>query len=236
MAKVTLKIKRYDSEREPNSWWSEHLLEAEPTERVLDLLNRVKWEQDGTLSFRRSCAHGICGSDSMRIDGANRLACKTLVAELGSTITIEPLLGMRVQKDLIVDLEPFFASYRTVKPYLISESPLPADGRERLQSPAQRLRFDDTTKCILCACCTASCPSFWASNEYIGPASIVQAHRFVFDSRDEGAGEHLQAAGNTMGVWRCHTAFNCTLACPRGINITQAIGEVKRALSTGRIE
>ena len=174
MAKVTLKIKRYDPEREPASWWSEHALEAEPTERVLDLLNRVKWEQDGTLSFRRSCGHGICGSDSMRIDGANRLACKTLVSELGSTITIEPLLGMRVQKDLIVDLEPFFAAYRTVKPYFISDAPLPPDGRERLQTPAQRLRFDDTTKCILCACCTASCPSFWASSEYIGPASVLQ--------------------------------------------------------------
>jgi succinate dehydrogenase / fumarate reductase iron-sulfur subunit len=235
MAKVTLKIKGYDPQRVPASWWSEHVLEAEPTERVLDLLNRVKWEQDGTLSFRRSCAHGICGSDSMRIDGANRLACKTLVSELGSTITIEPLLGMRVQKDLIVDLDPFFAAYRKAKPYLIAETPLPADGRERLQTPAQRLRFDDTTKCILCACCTASCPSFWASREYIGPASIVQAHRFIFDSRDEGADERLRVAGDTMGVWCCHTAFNCTLAFPRGINITQAIGEVKRALATGRI-
>ena len=236
MARVQLRIKRFDPDREPPSWWSEHVLEAEPADRVLDLLNRVKGEQDGTLTYRRSCAHGICGSDAMRINGANRLACKVLVGEVGPRITVEPLLALPVEKDLVVNLEPFFASYRKVRPYLVNDEPLPADGRERLQTHAERMRYDDTTKCILCACCTTACPSYWASDAYLGPAAIVQAHRFIFDGRDRAGAERLAILGEAMGVWRCHTIFNCTLACPRGIRITQAIGEVKRALATGAVE
>jgi succinate dehydrogenase / fumarate reductase iron-sulfur subunit len=192
----------------------------------------VKWFQDGTLAYRRSCAHGICGSDAMRINGANRLACKILVKEVGSTITVEPLLGLSVIKDLIVDMEPFWEHYRSVMPFLVNDEPAPE--QERLQSPEQRARFDDTTKCILCAACTTACPSFWADGEYVGPAAIVQAHRFIFDSRDQGGEARLQVLGEQMGVWRCRTAFNCTLACPRDIEITKAIGEVKNAIATGK--
>jgi succinate dehydrogenase / fumarate reductase, iron-sulfur subunit len=210
------------------------VVEAEPTDQVLDLLNRVKDYQDGSLTYRRSCGHGICGSDAMRINGRNRLACKVLVRDLGATITVEPLMGLAVIKDLVVDLKPFFEHYRSVMPFLVNDEPAPA--RERLQTPAQRLRYDDTTKCILCAACTTGCPSFWANGEYVGPAAIVQAHRFTFDSRDRAGAERLQILNDRMGVWRCHDIFNCTEACPREIEITKAIGEVKLAIATGRIE
>jgi succinate dehydrogenase / fumarate reductase iron-sulfur subunit len=195
----------------------------------------VKWQHDGTLAYRRSCAHGICGSDAMRINGRNRLACKVLIQEMGENITVQPLLGLPVLKDLIVDMEGFFVKYRKVMPYLVNDDPLPADGRERLQSIADRERFDDTTKCILCAACTTSCPSFWANGQYIGPAAIVQAHRFIFDSRDQLTEERLAVMNEEMGVWRCRTVFNCVEACPREINITKAIGEVKNALVTGQV-
>jgi succinate dehydrogenase / fumarate reductase iron-sulfur subunit len=171
----------------------------------------------------------------MRINGQNRLACKILVKDTGQNITVEPLLGLRVIKDFIVDMEPFFDSYRSVMPFLVHEE-VPADGRERLQSPAQRERFDDTTKCILCAACTTSCPSFWSDEKYVGPATIVNAHRFIFDSRDEAAGERLEILSQQGGVYNCRTAFNCTEACPRDIHVTQAIADVKNAIRTGRLE
>jgi succinate dehydrogenase / fumarate reductase, iron-sulfur subunit len=230
---ITLRIRRTDPQREPPAWWSEYHLEAEPFERVLDLLVRVKETQDGTLSFRRSCAHGICGSDAMRINGSNRLACKTLVKDTGVSITVEPLLGLAVEKDLIVNMDPFFAAYRSIHPYLINEEPLPADGRERLQSHAQRMRIDDTAKCILCASCTTSCPVFWSNGKYVGPMAAVQAHRFLFDSRDHGAAEHAAALTGSDGIWRCRTIFNCTLSCPREIKVTKAIAEVKQVLMRG---
>jgi succinate dehydrogenase / fumarate reductase iron-sulfur subunit len=170
----------------------------------------------------------------MRINGMNRLACKTLVRDVGVKITVEPLLGLPVMKDLIVDMEPFFANYRSVKPWFINNDPEPE--KERYQSPEARLRFDDTTKCILCACCTTSCPSFWGSHDYIGPAAIVAAHRFIFDDRDLAAGERLKIMNEVTGVHRCHTVFNCTMACPREIQITRAIGEVKAAISTGWLD
>ena len=206
-----------------------------PTDRVLDALHAVKWYEDGTLNLRRSCAHGICGSDAMRINGRNLLACKVLIQDVGENITIEPMHGLTVIKDLIVDMEPFFDHYRSVKPYLINDEALPEDGRERLQSPADQERINESTKCILCAACTTSCPSFWANGEYVGPAAIVQAHRFIFDSRDRAAEERLQVLNEQSGVWRCRTIFNCTTACPRDIPVTQQIAEVKKALATGRI-
>ncbi|HLF80257.1 MAG TPA: succinate dehydrogenase iron-sulfur subunit [Anaerolineales bacterium] len=229
---VTLRIRRFNPEVDQKPHLETYQLQAEPNDQVLDLLNQVKWFQDGTLAYRRSCAHGICGSDAMRINGANRLACKILVKEVGSTITVEPILGLSVIKDLIVDMEPFWEHYRSVMPFLVNDEPAPE--KERLQSPEQRARFDDTTKCILCAACTTACPSFWADGEYVGPAAIVQAHRFIFDSRDQAGEARLQVLGEQMGVWRCRTAFNCTLACPREIEITKAIGEVKNAIATGK--
>ncbi len=233
---VRLKVFRYDPEKSQRPRYDVYTIQAEPTDRVLDLLEYVRGDVDTTLAFRRSCAHGVCGSDAMRINGRNHLACKVLVRDLKSSeITVEPLLGLRVVKDLIVDMEPFFEHYRSILPYLINGEP-PEDGRERLQSPVQRARFDDTTKCILCAACTTSCPSFWADGQYVGPAAIVNAHRFIFDSRDQGAAQRLEVLNEQFGVWRCRTAFNCTEACPREINVTQAIAEVKRALLTGKVE
>lgn len=226
--KVTLKIKRFNPEKDTKAWWGEYQVEAEPTDRLLDALNHVKWYLDGTLTYRRSCAHGICGSDAMLINGRNALACKLLIKNLGSKITIEPMRGFQVIKDLLVDMEGFFEKYRAVKPYLMSHGP--AREKERLQSPDDRERFDDTTKCILCGACTTSCPSFWANADYVGPAAIVNAHRFIFDSRDEGREERLEILNSSDGVWRCRTIFNCVDACPREINVTRAIGEVKKAL------
>jgi succinate dehydrogenase / fumarate reductase iron-sulfur subunit len=168
----------------------------------------------------------------MRINGRNRLACKVLVKDVGREITVEPILGLPVLKDMIVDMEPFFNSYKSVMPFLINEK-VPADGKERLQSPEQRERFDDTTKCILCAACTTSCPVFWADGEYTGPATIVNAHRFIFDSRDTAADERLQILSDREGAFKCRTAFNCTEACPREIHVTQAIAEVKNAIRSG---
>jgi succinate dehydrogenase / fumarate reductase, iron-sulfur subunit len=232
---ITLRIRRFNQEEHPEAVWVDYQLQADPKERVLDTLHRVKWEQDGTLTFRRSCAHGVCGSDAMRINGKNRLACKALVKDLNpdKPITVEPIQGLPVLKDLVVDMEPFFQAYRDVKPFLIAHGNEPT--RERIQSQKDRDRFDDTTKCILCAACTTSCPVFWADGQYFGPAAIVNAHRFIFDSRDDGANERLEILNDREGVWRCRTTFNCTEACPRGIQITQAIAEVKRALITRRV-
>ncbi len=225
---VTLRIKRFNPESDVKPHFEEYDVQVEPTERVLDALNWVKWHVDGTLTYRRSCAHGVCGSDAMRINGRNRLACKILMKDLGRKVTIEPLIGFKVEKDLLVDMEPFFAAYRSVKPYLIADDAPSA--RERLQSPEERHRFDDTTKCILCAACTSSCPITWTNEEYIGPAAIVNAHRFIYDSRDTGTADRLRIMNARSGVWRCRTVFNCTDACPRGIHVTEAIEQVKRTL------
>lgn len=230
---VRVRIRRYDPAQDQRPRYQEYVVDAEPEDRLLDVLNRIKWEIDGTLTFRRSCAHGVCGSDAMLINGVNRLACKVLVRDLGSTITVEPLRGFPVVKDLVVDMTGFFKAYRAVKPWLINdETPPPT---ERLQSPSERERFDDTTKCILCAACTTSCPSFWANEDYIGPAAIVNAHRFLFDSRDRGAAERVDILNSKFGVWRCRTIFNCADACPRGIEVTRAIQDVKRFLLNARI-
>ncbi|HYO39468.1 MAG TPA: succinate dehydrogenase iron-sulfur subunit [Nocardioidaceae bacterium] len=227
---VTVKILRFNPEVAEASEWREYTVTAEPTDRVLDALHKVKYDIDGTLSFRRSCAHGVCGSDAMRINGKNRLACKTLLKDVNPAqpITVEPIKGLPVLKDLIVDMEPFFAAYRSVMPFLITSGNDPT--RERVQSQADRERFDDTTKCILCAACTTSCPVYWADGQYFGPQAIVGAHRFIFDSRDEGTDQRLEILNDREGVWRCRTTFNCTDACPRGIEVTKAIQEVKRAL------
>ncbi len=230
---VTLKIRRFNPEKDQEPWWGEYKFDAEPTDRLLDALNHVKWHVDGTLTFRRSCAHGVCGSDAMLINGKNGLACKLLLKNLGSKITIEPMRGFRVIKDLLVDMEAFFDKYRSIKPYFITRSPEPE--KERLQSSEQRQKYDDTTKCILCGACTTSCPSFWANPDYVGPAAIVNAHRFIFDSRDEGEEERLSVLNLNEGVWRCRTIFNCVEACPRGINVTRAIGEIKKALLLRKI-
>jgi succinate dehydrogenase / fumarate reductase iron-sulfur subunit len=232
---VTFKIRRFIPELDESPHWEEYVVSVYPTDRILDALGKIKGEQDGTLTYRRSCGHGICGSDAMRINGRNRLACKTLIKDLdtSSPITVEAIKGLPLEKDLVVDMEPFFAAYRDVMPFLVPEGHDPT--RERLQSAEDRARFDDTTKCILCAACTTSCPVFWTDGQYFGPAAIVAAHRFIFDSRDAAAEKRLEILNEREGVWRCRTTFNCTEACPRGIEVTKAIQEVKRALIFRRV-
>ena len=230
---ITLRIRRYNPETDEKPHWAEYEIEnVHRTDRVLDLLHQVKWYQDGSLSLRRSCAHGICGSDAMRINGVNMLACKALVKDLvkgeRGRIQVEPILGMKVLKDLVVDMEPFFEHYRSVTPYFVNDEEPPE--RERLQDPVDREIYDDGTKCILCAACTSSCPSFWANETYVGPAAIVQAHRFIFDNRDKAGKERLAVLSEENGVWRCRTVFNCTNACPRDIPVTKLIAEVKREI------
>jgi succinate dehydrogenase / fumarate reductase, iron-sulfur subunit len=231
---VTLRIQRYNPELDSEPHWENYQVTSHATDRVLDALHQIKWDQDGSLAFRRSCAHGVCGSDAMRINGRNRLACKTLIKDVNpdKPIVVEPIKGLPLEKDLIVDMEPFFDAYREVMPFLITTGNEPT--RERIQSQEDRERFDDTTKCILCAACTTSCPVFWNDGQYFGPAAIVNAHRFIFDSRDEGATQRLEVLNDKEGVWRCRTTFNCSEACPRGIEVTKAIKEVKRALLTSR--
>ncbi len=231
--RVRVKIRRFNPEKDRKPYWATYTVDAEPTDRVLDLLVQIKSYQDGSLTFRRSCAHGVCGSDAIVINGRNRLACKELVQDVGRSIQIEALRGLPVIKDLVVDMEPFFRQYRSILPFLINDEPAPYT--ERLQSPEARERYDDTTKCILCAACTTSCPSFWAHSGFVGPAAIVQAHRFIFDDRDRGAQARLAILAEATGVWRCRTIYNCTEACPRDIQITQAIGEVKKAITTGEV-
>jgi succinate dehydrogenase / fumarate reductase iron-sulfur subunit len=230
---VKLSIRRFDPEKSEDASWEDFEVEMHSTDRVLDALHKIKWEQDGTLTFRRSCAHGVCGSDAVRINGRNRLACKTLIKDLdiNSTITIEPIKGLPVEKDLVVDMNPFYQAYRDINPFLVAND---KPEKERLQSPEDRARYDDTTKCILCAACTTSCPVFWTDGQYFGPAAIVNAHRFIFDSRDEEAEVRLDILNDKEGVWRCRTTFNCTEACPRGIEVTKAIAEVKQAILRGK--
>ncbi len=234
---VELKVKRFNPDADAKPHWQVFEVQAEPTDRVLDALHTVRWEQDGTLGFRRSCAHGVCGSDAMVVNGANALACVVLIRDAagpeGGTITVEPIRGLPVIKDLVVDMEPFFAQYRSVLPYLVNADE--PGYTERLQSPEERARYDDTTKCILCAACTTACPIYWGNSEYVGPAAIVNAHRFVFDSRDQAGEQRLDILNQRSGVWRCRTAFSCSEACPRGIKVTQAIQEVKRAILYERI-
>ncbi len=237
--RVQLQVQRFDPEKDGKPHWQIFVLnDVNPTDRVLDLLLYVKGHLDGSLTFRHSCAHGVCGSDAMRINRVNRLACKTLVQTLTQPgtesveITVQPLLGLPLIKDLVVDMDPFFDHFRSVKPFFITDGVPPE--KERVQSQEQRAIFDDGTKCILCACCTTSCPSFWANDRYVGPAAVVQAHRFIFDSRDSAAEERLAILDNQMGVWRCRTIYNCTECCPREIEVTRLIGEIKRAIALNK--
>ncbi|MDQ6910047.1 MAG: succinate dehydrogenase iron-sulfur subunit [Actinomycetota bacterium] len=230
-----LEIKRFDPDCDDRPHWETYEVEVDESDRLLDALHQVRWHHDGGLAFRRSCAHGVCGSDAMVINGSNRLACVLLVRDVGTHVRIEPLRGLPVVKDLVVDMEPFFAQYRSVMPWLVNKTE-PADGRERLQSPEDRARYDDTTKCILCAACTTSCPVYWGNDAYVGPAAIVNAHRFVYDSRDQAGADRLDILDARSGVWRCRTAFSCTDACPRGIKVTGAIEQVKRSIALGPVE
>ncbi|MBN2551534.1 MAG: succinate dehydrogenase iron-sulfur subunit [Spirochaetales bacterium] len=235
--KVTLQIQRYNPETDEQPHFEEYPIEVEPTDRVLDALMQVKNFVDGTLAFRKSCAHGVCGSDAMVINGTERLACKTLVRDVareeGAVIRIEPLRHLSLLRDLMVEQDEFFARWRRVKPFLINEEPAPE--RERVQSPQERALFDDPTKCILCASCYSACPILDGENPaFIGPAAIAQAARFIFDSRDRGFDERLPVLDHPDGVWACQNHFQCTRVCPRGIKVTKNINLAKRSITKAR--
>jgi len=197
---------------------------------VLDALIKIKNEVDSTLTFRRSCREGICGSCSMNIDGLNTLACLKPIEEVKGDVRIHPLPHMPVVKDLVPDLSQIYAQLRSVEPWLKADTPPPPDA-ERLQSKEERAKLDGLWECILCFCCTTSCPSYWWNGDrYLGPAVLLQAYRWIADSRDEATGERLDALEDPFKLYRCHTIMNCTRTCPKGLNPAQAIGEIKKMM------
>ncbi|MDT0631296.1 succinate dehydrogenase iron-sulfur subunit [Rubrivirga sp. S365] len=233
---LTVKVKRFNPETDERPHFDAFQVPAEAMDRALDLLHYVKWHLDGTLTFRKSCAHGICGSDAMKINGENQLACSILVQDLGlkdgDTVTFEPLPAAPVIKDLVVDQSRFFDKYRAVMPWLINDEATPV--KERIQSPEQHAVIEDATKCIMCGACTHSCPSTWADPDYLGPAAMLKAYRYVFDSRDTEPEERLKVVDSKDGLWKCYTIFNCVQACPKGIDITRWLSALKRKSVTTR--
>ncbi|MBW1709070.1 MAG: succinate dehydrogenase iron-sulfur subunit [Deltaproteobacteria bacterium] len=233
MGKVTFTILRFDPEKDKKPHYQDYEVEIRrPGMMVLDGLNQIRWEQDGTLAYRRSCREGVCGSDALNINGVNRLGCITHLEDLKTPVVIQPLPSMPLIKDLIVDLNDFQDKFFLCKPFLIPKKPLP--DLEQLQSPEDRRKLDGLYECILCASCSSSCPSYWADPEYLGPSALLNIWRFVVDSRDVGADERLQLLNDRHGVWRCHTILNCIEACPKGLNPTQAIGGLKKALVSAK--
>lgn len=230
--KIILSIQRYNPETDKEPYFQKYEVEAQPDERLLDALMKIKRFQDGSLGFRKSCAHGVCGSDAMRINGKDGLACKMLikdvVEEYGETVTVEPLRYLPVQRDLIVDQSDFFAKYRAIKPYLINDEPVRE--KERLQSQKDRLVFDDTTNCILCSSCYSACPVLTENRRFLGPAAVSQAYRFLADTRDRGFEERLSVLDDADGVWPCENHFECTRVCPRSILITKRINQTKQMI------
>jgi len=231
MAKsVTFSVFRYDPEQGRKPHYTDYQVDIErPGMMVLDGLNQIRWRQDGTLAYRRSCREGVCGSDGINVNGVNMLSCITHIEDLKDPIVVQPLPSMPVIKDLVVDLTDFYQKFYLVNPYLITKGPPPSD-RERLQTPEQRKLLDGLYECILCACCTTSCPSYWADPEYLGPSALLNAWRFIVDSRDDGADERLEIINNRNGAWRCHTILNCVEACPKLLNPTEAIGQIKKTI------
>ncbi len=202
---------------------------------VLDALLKIKDETDSTLTFRRSCREGICGSCAMNIDGTNTLACTKHIGEVAGEVNIYPLPHMPVIKDLVPDLSNFYAQYESIKPWIQTQSSAPS-GRERLQSPEDRSKLDGLYECILCACCSTSCPSYWwNSDRYLGPAVLLQAYRWIVDSRDEFTGERLDDLEDPFRLYRCHTIMNCAKTCPKGLNPAKAIAEIKKLMVERRV-
>ena len=227
---IRLSIYRYDPERDAKPYMQAFEVPVlKPGMKLLDALNYIKWHIDGTLTFRRSCGEGVCGSDGMNINGVNGLACITPVAGLRQPIRVRPLPSMEVIRDLVVDTRHFFEQYRSIRPWLQIITPTPE--HERLQTPAERAELDGTYECILCACCTTSCPSWWWNGDrFLGPATLLQASRWIADSRDEATGERLDQLEDAFKLYRCHQIMNCMEACPRQLNPTAAIGRIKRLL------
>jgi len=226
-----LRIYRYDPETGENPRVDTYEIDLDKCgPMVLDALIKIKNELDSTLTFRRSCREGICGSCAMNIDGTNTLACTKSIADVSGDIKIYPLPHMKVIKDLIPDMTHFYAQYASIEPWLKTDTPAP-QGKERIQSEEERQKLDGLYECILCACCSTSCPSYWWSGEkYLGPAILLQAYRWLADSRDEATGERLEDLEDPFKLYRCHTIMNCTKTCPKGLNPAKAIAEVKKMI------
>jgi succinate dehydrogenase / fumarate reductase iron-sulfur subunit len=229
---LRFKIYRWDPEGEGNPQLDSFEIDrAECGPMVLDALIKIKNEIDSTLAFRRSCREGICGSCAMNIDGVNTLACTKFIDEVKGEVRIYPLPHLPVVKDLVPDLTQIWAQYASIEPWLKSAPP----ERERVQSPEERARLDGLWECILCFCCTTSCPSYWWNGErYLGPAVLLQAYRWIADSRDEATGERLDQLEDPFRLYRCHTIMNCTRTCPKGLNPAKAIAEIKKLMVARR--
>ncbi len=223
------KVYRYDPDSTNNPRIDSYEVDmGECGPMVLDALIKIKNEVDSTLTFRRSCREGICGSCAMNIDGTNTLACIKPLEDISGDVKIYPLPHMKVVKDLVSDMSHFYAQYESIKPWIQSDSPPPSNG-ERLQSPEDRAKLDGLYECILCACCSTSCPSYWWNGDkYLGPAILLQANRWLVDSRDEATGERLDDLEDPFKLYRCHTIMNCTKTCPKGLNPAKAISEIKQ--------
>jgi succinate dehydrogenase / fumarate reductase iron-sulfur subunit len=226
---MKLSIYRYDPEKDDKPRMQDYEVKVEHGDvMLLDVLVRAK-VQDDSLSFRRSCREGICGSDAMNINGKNGLACITKIADLPDRVALRPLPGLPVIRDLIVDMTQFFKQYHSIKPYVVNHEPAPE--RERLQSPQEREELDGLYECILCACCSTSCPSFWWNpDKFVGPAGLLQAYRFIADSRDQATAERLDDLEDPYRLFRCHTIMNCVDVCPKSLNPTKAIGKIKELM------
>jgi len=230
MSMIQLEIYRYNPEKDEKPYkQSFEVPLGKAGMKLLDALNYIKWHLDGTLTYRRSCGEGVCGSDGMNINGVNGLACITPIEGLKQPIKVHPLPSMEVVRDLVVDTTHFFDQYRQIKPWLQSKTPTPE--HERLQSPEERAELDGSYECIMCGCCTTSCPSWWWNGDrFMGPAVLLQADRWVKDSRDEATGERLDQLEDAFKLYRCHQIMNCMEACPKGLNPTKAINHIKRTL------
>ncbi len=222
-------IERFDPDQDQKPYFKEYDIQLEPSDRMLlDALIRIK-SIDDTLALRRSCREGICGSDAMNINGKNGLACITKIADLQEPVKLRPLPGLPIIRDLIVDMTQFFKQYNSIKPFVINHDPPPE--KERLQSPEDRLELDGLYECILCACCSTACPSFWWNpDKFVGPAGLLAAYRFIADSRDQAVNERLDNLEDPYRLFRCHTIMNCVDVCPKGLNPSLAIGKIKEML------
>jgi len=229
MRTMRFSIYRYNPETDAKPFMQDYTVEIGPKDiKLLDVLTKLK-AMDDTLSYRRSCREGICGSDGMNINGKNGLACITDVESLSEPVTLRPLPGLPVIRDLIVDMTQFFKQYHSIKPYVVSHSPAPE--RERYQSPEDRKELDGLYECILCACCSTSCPSFWWNpDKFVGPAGLLAAYRFIADTRDEITDERLDNLEDPYRLFRCHTIMNCVDVCPKHLNPTLAIGKIKELM------
>jgi succinate dehydrogenase / fumarate reductase iron-sulfur subunit len=230
---VQLKIFRFDPKVDKRPHYDNFVVDAKSTYRLLDCLNKVRWEQDGSLAYRMSCAHGICGSDGMTINGVSALACQKLVKDYPADkeILIEPLSVFPVVKDLVVDMEPFFATEKSIHPRNGISLTEAREGMEHLQTIEQRSQFDDDIKCIMCACCVSACPvSKKEDSDYMGPAAIVRAHRYIFDSRVKDMLERLRIMDKPHGAFSCKTYYRCTLVCPKSIQVTKLILQVRKKI------